>query len=110
MTPLEQSIEHWERLAAGTQVDEEDPCSEHCALCDTHWDYSCGSCPIYECTGFSDCETTPWSYAASAWYASHGDNEPPTPRQQAAMQAQVDFLKSLLPHDDDNAAVNSEDS
>ena len=95
-TPLEQSIIHWEtnlqhakeghpaRITYGVLS---------CPLCKAN--PSCESCPVMIQTDMSRCNGTP--YGAVAKLLESGD-----PDQEAlvqAVQAEVNFLKSLLPED-----------
>lgn len=93
---LEASIKHWEENRDVSTPIDVSYSSEDCALCQLFFYNHCIGCPIQERTGRALCEDTPYEDAVdahSAWkngYASQKDF-------QAAAQAEVDFLKSLLP-------------
>lgn len=104
MTPevreaLEASIKHWEENRDALTPSDVRYSPENCALCELFFYNAptrCIGCPIQERTGRTLCEDTPYEDAVNArnaWkngYASQEDF-------QAAAQAEVDFLKSLLP-------------
>ena len=104
MTPevreaLEASIKHWEENRDARSPADVTYSVQHCALCQLFfYNYlnRCSGCPIQERTGRSLCEDTPYEDAVNArtaWkngYASQEDF-------QTAAQAEVDFLKNLLP-------------
>jgi len=88
LTALNASITKWERRASGDH-------NEHlgmisCPLCKVfHGEYrgegkSCQGCPVFESTGSRYCEDTPYT----KYYRK---------RTTANAQAELDFLKSLLP-------------
>jgi len=88
LTALNASIEKWEKRAGGDHS--ESPGLRSCPLCKVfHEDYreggkSCDGCPVFERTGYRYCENTPYT----AYYFQ---------RTNANAQAEVDFLRSLLP-------------
>jgi len=89
LAALKESIEKWERRAAGDHDGKLG--TSGCPLCQlfnkNSYDVTqnCIGCPVYETTGVRHCINTPYyTYA-------HGD------RTDADAQAEVDFLKSLLP-------------
>lgn len=90
---LQGSIAKWERVVRegvlGTQWTD-------CPLCKLFIDNkSCGGCPVAAATGESSCYSTPYVTYKHA-YQNADDNG----RDQnviAAAQAELDFLKSLLP-------------
>lgn len=104
MTPkvreaLEASIKHWEKNRDVLTPSDVSYSPENCALCQLFFyghPNRCIGCPIRGRTGRPLCEDTPYEDAVNArndWkngYASQEDF-------QAAAQAEVDFLKSLLP-------------
>ena len=62
------SIEHWERMATGNELDGESPCEDDCALCKEWADKSCEGCPIKTFTGkFCYVRWSPYRSAAQAW-------------------------------------------
>lgn len=82
---LRGSIAKWEGIVAGTV---RDMGMSNCPLCQK-FAYprgnECRGCPVAERTGRSDCRGTP--------YYEHDEEKPET------AQAELDFLKSLLPPD-----------
>lgn len=111
---LKKSIEHWEKLlAAKTQKDlaNEGWGAFHCPLCALYHRLDknnrfvvCTGCPIYERTNKSACVDSPYEEAADALaeFISPNNiraevNDYITPFPKEKVQAQVDFLRSLLP-------------
>lgn len=104
LTALEGSIAKWEAIVAGTEVDRG---VDNCPLCrefshidDPDTGDMCCGCPVSDRTGQSDCCETPYIDFANLlpWKKSGGGRDKATtPEQIAAAQAEVDFLKSLLP-------------
>lgn len=95
LTALRGSIAKWERILAG---DEGDSGSDNCPLCHLFLSYSeCRGCPVAARTGKSLCMDTPYD----AWLALDTTIDSPTfaetDEQKVAAQAELDFLKSLLP-------------
>jgi len=94
LTALNASIAKWERRAGGDHS--EPPGMHSCPLCrvfheDFYKDYqkdrkSCEGCPVFERTGYTYCEETPYT----KYYFS---------RTNANAQAELDFLRSLLPEE-----------
>ena len=97
---LKGSIAKWEAIVAGTGNDER---AHNCALCQAFED--CDGCPVAQRTGHPECIGTPYE----DWSGHHIDvhnryNAPLHPRKGCAecerlAQAELDFLKSLLPSD-----------
>jgi hypothetical protein len=88
---LQGSIEKWEAIVAGAGKDEG---MENCPLCQRFCsddlsvsDGACGGCPVMEKTGKRLCWDTP--YGEYSIGATRGTVE--------AAQAELDFLRSLLP-------------
>ena len=88
---LKASINHWTRLANGTQRADEKPLAAHCALCKLYAKAGCESCPVKQRTGKSSCLDTPYYKAGDAW----SSKDPVFFRSRA--QEELNFLKSLLP-------------
>ena len=93
---LKGSIRKWEEIVAGTG---KDMGIYNCPLCvlffERDKDYSkrCIGCPVRKATGEPDCSGSPydnWDYSNELYIP---ENEEAT----AAAQAELDFLKSLLP-------------
>jgi len=106
---LNESIEHWERLANGTSKDGEGIGGNHCALCDmfvqnapSH-DKLCDGCPVSE-AGYHGCGNSPWSDVNNHVIRLFDDGlEMETIKQgnffKDLASKQLAFLKSLLPKD-----------
>ena len=87
MTPLEQSIEHWQHNAAVTSLKHASVRGSDCALCNAcGWD--CRGCPIGE-AGYLGCEGTPYYVAREHFRLNDLD------AFKKAAQEEVDFLVSL---------------
>jgi hypothetical protein len=96
-TALEESIAHWERIAAGT---ENAVGRRYCALCRlfnhwvrppnrmTPWETNCEGCPVKKATGKRFCDDTPFEDFIST-------NDPA--KLAASAKAETAFLRSLLP-------------
>ena len=102
MTPLEQSIAHWERMRNDPGCREE-PYGDDCALCDAHYDgnkyatgHQCDGCPVAAETGHPNCSATPHGVAAAS-HASRRKGPKAWTRWQLAATAEIEFLRSLLP-------------
>ena len=95
LTALEKSIAKWERVVAGQ---EGDMGALNCALCLAFPGSKCIGCPVSEFTGLSRCVGTPyetWSVLMMDRYAEQ--RVPESQEELAAAQAELDFLRSLLP-------------
>lgn len=96
------SIRKWEAIVAGEGVDEG---PDNCPLCLLFYAPAlCRRCPVYQKTGASDCVGTPyieWHKWAELLETStvfaRPDDAMPDPLGVRLAQAEVDFLKSLLP-------------
>lgn len=101
----EQSIIHWEGIVAGT---EPCGCAPSCSLCqrfllsdEAENGYDCmlmdgERCPVYIASGVPGCSNTPWE----AWddeCDTTGTRFADTPRKKKLAQAELDFLRGLLP-------------
>ena len=103
-TALEGSIAKWEAIVAGTG---EDDGPQNCPLCHEFFDEldargrACSGCPVRMATGQTGCEGSPYDDWCDLFYAT--DHPPHVPmkaetlEQQRLAQAEVDFLRSLLP-------------
>lgn len=95
---LRGSIAKWERVVSegrdGTQW-------KDCPLCEKFWERNCAGCPVSERTGQKMCRGSPfveYDEARDAFLAEDQESDPGrAPDVIAAAQAEVDFLKSLLP-------------
>ena len=92
LAALKGSIEKWERIVAGTGRDYG---ANNCALCDRF--PSCIGCPVMEKTGLPSCENSPYDdwRMAGGCCAETAD----TPDLKRLAEAELAFLKSLLPED-----------
>ena len=103
-TALEGSIAKWEAIVAGTGTDEG---TENCPLCQLFFTMRgpqqlfCEGCPVKERTGQTCCEGSPYQEWGENPYAS-GDEA------KRIAQAEVDFLRSLLPPEPDLATLLAE--
>ena len=96
---LRESIKHWEENVAGETPDDVCLGTEHCALCEKYFlRPNCSGCPVSSRTGFGNCDATPYEAAADAfecWESTEA--KPEKLKWRVAAQAELDFLKSLLP-------------
>ena len=94
---LRGSIKKWEKIVAGTGVDQG---TYNCSLCALFYsDYHCAGCPVAKATGLHLCEGTP--YIEWACPERNGtirlDSGRVSARLKRLAQAELDFLKGLLP-------------
>lgn len=108
---LEASIKHWEENVAAKTKAEASIFGDSCPLCqlfthawqDEEYEISCcghpdhGRCPVFARTSEDECGGSPWIHALKAW---NNWKDSPTPQWRAAAQAELDFLRSLLPKED----------
>lgn len=92
---LKGSIAKWEAIVAGTGEDNGDSDCPLCQLFSGPW---CGACPVKARTGFDRCSGSPYT----EWLKATGlkKNFPvrvTSDVERVAAQAELDFLKSLLP-------------
>lgn len=87
---LKGSIAKWEAIVAGTGIDEGD---KNCPLCQAF--ANCDGCPVAEMTEQYACEGTPYYKFRSALDEFPG--KAVTKKQKKLAQAELDFLRSLLP-------------
>ena len=79
---LNKSIEHWNRLATGTQEPREQIYSDDCALCEMFSkpsmpvDEQCKECPVHLATGRKHCSHVYWWDAQHAWMKKNSEPEP----------------------------------
>lgn len=85
------SIKKWEAIVAGTG---EDHRTENCPLCEMFYKDSCKDCPVMLSTGDNYCENSPYVYWDEHRYGRIVEDCPECLR---LAQAELDFLKSLLP-------------
>lgn len=108
LTALKGSIAKWEAIVAGTDIDRG---PDNCSLCWMFWKNDCIGCPVAESTGETCCEGTPYAHewyrlaakvpcAGAPWRQSSsvlGKDGQPIPAAVRAAQAELDFLRGLLP-------------
>lgn len=100
LTALKASIKHWEENVAA-----EHPASVTlgiiaCALCAEFRRNDCNGCPVSVRTRGIACHGTPYGEAQGAYYRWRDDapaDEAAKLAWRKAAQAELDFLKSLLP-------------
>lgn len=103
---LRGSIAKWEGIVAGEEVDDG---GDNCPLCQIfnastdRRDPACNGCPVRERTGMPFCSGSPYADAVDAEEDEGADSD----EYRVAAQAELDFLKSLLPPD--TAAVTNGD-
>jgi hypothetical protein len=100
---LKASIAKWERNARAETPAEYLTATHHCPLCDLfYWKSDCHGCPVSMRTAERNCWGTPYIEASKAkyeWWEGTGTAE----QAHAAARAEVSFLKSLLPPDEEPA-------
>ena len=90
------SIKHWEENLAAESPEQASVDGENCALCQTFT--NCRSCPVFFSTGLPQCENTPYYLARVALQRWKFAQMPAQKKVwEEAAQAEIDFLKSLLP-------------
>lgn len=110
---LQASIKHWEENVAAKHPDDAKLGMRSCALCHmfaVNKSPGCVGCPVYAVTGLRSCENTPYQNATDAKFlweeiVDHDKEYLTDPREiedakaewVKAAQAEVDFLKGLLP-------------
>jgi hypothetical protein len=107
LTALQGSIAKWERIVAGTGIDHG---SRNCPLCqkfapprweDSETEMPCEGCPVMVATGLDRCRGSPYDkYAKALNLHSMFYSKSVEMALKAAAQAELDFLKSLLPNED----------
>jgi hypothetical protein len=115
LTALQLAIKKWERIVDGTEADLG---AQNCALCrrfnertvthdcKTEWEL----CPVYKESGEDNCANTPytaWNNAQNKegrilWSWTSQNRKADTPHLVALAQAELDFLRSLLPPSEGN--------
>ena len=107
LTALKASIKHWEENVAAENPKDSNAHGSSCPLCRVFIKDTCKGCPVKLETGFDYCEKTPWRLASTArvnWFYARINPRPSTEnigrskqKWRSAAQAELDFLKSLLP-------------
>lgn len=91
---LKGSIAKWGAIVAGKG---EDLMAQNCPLCQAF--PGCYGCPVAEKTDTADCQDTPWE----DWFCDFQNHETKmanTPGRVRLAQAELDFLRSLLPDEE----------
>jgi hypothetical protein len=98
-TALEGSIAKWQAIVDGTGFDRG---PDNCPLCIAFFDTQgenddgytvseCNDCPVYQYTGETGCQRTPYMKASQ----SIGKQLADTPEKVAAARAELEFLEDL---------------
>jgi hypothetical protein len=88
----EEVLEHWTRIVAcktKTDVMKEGTGVTSCAFCREYYDYGCKGCPVYEDTGQTLCNGTPYDAVLQTLY-----EEKRLPTKEA--KAQLAYLTNLI--------------
>lgn len=96
---LKASIKHWEENVAAETPDKATTGPFECALCKLYWRDGCHGCPVRDATHKKDCDGSPYVEADNAldrWHDDPAEMILKTEWRKAA-QAELDFLRSLLP-------------
>lgn len=98
---LKASIAKWERNAVAEKPEDYKTAATDCPLCGIFLfkPLSCSGCPVSVETGRAGCDDTPFDDALEAhddWMDAR-DSQAFGEAARKAAQAEVDFLKSLLP-------------
>lgn len=96
---LKKSIEHWDWNSKAEKPEDVRVGRTYCALCDLFWLYACEGCPVLAKTTRKGCSLTPYETALDEYQVWIDNPEYSGFRRhfKAAAQAELDFLKSLLP-------------
>jgi hypothetical protein len=114
LTALQASIKHWEENVAAEVVGDVKLGPSDCALCRLFWNklhapimpendgdaicVRCDGCPVLAATGQHGCNGSPYGDAEDAFMEwDDVEQEDSLARFHEAAQAELDFLKSLLP-------------
>lgn len=110
LTALQGSIAKWVAILAGTGKDDGATNCPLCQLFDPHnevWAKRCKGCPVSEKTGITGCSLTPYEQLEElGWDGFEYNNDLvwsgtiKTEDQKALAQAELDFLRSLLPSEE----------
>lgn len=102
LTALRASIAHWEENVAAKSVAHAAVYSEACPLCTIYWpeggEQICADCPVGSEADAAGCMGTPWEKAERAYELWRNvPTEENILAWRITAQAELDFLKSLLP-------------
>lgn len=105
---LEGSIEKWEAIVAGTG---EDHGTDNCDLCAGFYALCCVGCPVAAKVGADSCEGTPYQEWSDHMFETHDGSEMKIAgcaECDRFAQAELDFLRSLLPDAETIARIKAE--
>lgn len=95
---LKASIKHWEENVAAETPQGAGVRGDKCALCQKFASNYCSGCPVFKKTLKRGCDGTPYFRAYDAYYAwKKAQDDDHKAEWCKAAQAEVVFLKSLLP-------------
>lgn len=100
---LRASVEHWEENVEAETPNEASISMHHCALCLRFFEDGCSGCPVFNVTKVVRCFRTPYGKASlklTRWHSHPYDAEYRDEWRKAA-QAELDFLRGLLPEEKD---------
>lgn len=95
-TAIKASIKKWDLIAQGVHSQNEGTC----ALCDLYQMPTCRLCPIFEKTGKTQCQGTPYkdtNLDSSLTLKEDLYTNPDNPPNLDAVEEEIEFLISLLP-------------
>ena len=107
LTALKASIRHWKKNIAAKTPDDANIGSKNCALCQAFFRNECFGCPVSASTRRFACRGTPYVNAARAgidWFY-YPDSTKARDAWRKAAQAELDFLRSLLPLEQEEEAA-----
>ena len=109
LTALQISIKKWERNATTEDVEDVTIGPSSCPLCSLFLDLYCRGCPVMKATGLAGCENSPYEGAEHAYFRWKGAAAKSAADQskevfQACARDEGDFLKSLLPKENNDGA------
>ncbi|MDH5797701.1 MAG: hypothetical protein OEZ19_03980 [Paracoccaceae bacterium] len=101
LVALKKSIRHWEENVATKTIGKIKIGPENCALCGLFFAVGCDGCPVSARTGGIRCVDTPYARFSELLHDLRFESRAlPTPQNICeAMQAELDFLKTLRPED-----------
>lgn len=99
---LEASIRHWEENRDARSPKHVHYGAEACALCDLFFHVGCVGCPVAHFTRKMVCSGSPYDRAVEAYKKWRVEEENGHEEFRAAAQAEVDFLRNLLPTSKEN--------
>lgn len=91
---LKGSIAKWEKIVAGTGVDDG---TDNCPLCKLFYGLGCMGCPVAIKSGRDTCKKTPYGGWMLATFGQEWPRRVIDAGQKKAARAELRFLKSLLP-------------